>query len=74
MELIVVSVCIREIANKPHFVSHCNNAAFDTLRYKRLYSRPLFAAVLASVCACWQQLLDTGTNSASKGIIEDPPL
>jgi hypothetical protein len=43
MELIVVSVCIREIAKKPHFVSHCNNAAFDTLRYKRLYIDMVFA-------------------------------
>jgi hypothetical protein len=30
MELIVVSVCIREIANMPRFVSQCNNPAFDT--------------------------------------------
>jgi hypothetical protein len=37
MELIVVAVCIREIAIWLHFVSQCNNGAFDTLRYKRLY-------------------------------------
>jgi len=37
MKLIVVPVCIREIANMRQFVSQCNNVAFDTVRYKRLY-------------------------------------
>jgi hypothetical protein len=37
MEFIVTSVCIREIAVLPQFVSVCNNLAIETKRYKRLY-------------------------------------
>jgi hypothetical protein len=42
MGFIVTSVCIREIANMRQFVSQCNNAAFDTVRYKRLYNAVFF--------------------------------
>jgi len=36
-ELIVVAVCIREIANTLVFVSLCNKTTLETLRYKCLY-------------------------------------